>query len=208
MGPQSAGSAPGPACYGRGGTQPTITDAALILGYLDSSNFVSGRLELRTDLAEDAFRPIADALGRTVEEAAYGAMLISVDNIVTAIREKTVTNGIDLREVTLVAGGGASGLNVGHIARSLGLTNVLVPKTAGAMSAYGALHSPAKSEFETVAFSSTRERASQSIHTSCRICSLTVTPSSGDCTLPLRRRQTRPQSSTRWRGTQCRRGSS
>lgn len=157
VGPQSAGSAPGPACYGRGGTQPTITDAALLLGYLDSSNFVGGRLELRTDLAEEAFRPIADALGRTVEEAAYGAMLISVDNIVTAIREKTVTNGIDLREVTLVAGGGASGLNVGHIARSLGLTDVVVPKTAGAMSAYGALHSPAKSEFETVAFSSTRD---------------------------------------------------
>src|SRR5699024_6037171 len=116
-----------------------------------------GRLELRTDLAEDAFRPIAGALGRTVEEAAYGAMLISVDNIVTAIREKTVTNGIDLREVTLVAGGGASGLNVGHIARSLGVTDVVVPKTAGAMSAYGALHSPAKSEFEAVAFSSTRD---------------------------------------------------
>lgn len=157
VGPQSAGSAPGPACYGRGGTQPTITDAALLLGYLESSNFVGGRLELREELARDTFQPVADALGRTVEEAAHGAMLISVDNIVTAIREKTVANGIDLRNVTLVAGGGASGLNVGHIARSLGLNNVILPKAAGAMSAYGALHSAAKSEFETVAFGSTRE---------------------------------------------------
>lgn len=157
VGPQSAGSAPGPACYGRGGTQPTITDAALLLGYLESSNFVGGRLELREDRAVEAFQPIAEKLGRTVEETAYGAMLISVDNIVTAIREKTVANGIDLRQVTLVAGGGASGLNVGHVARSLGVKDVIVPKTAGAMSAYGALHSAAKSEFETVIFSSTRE---------------------------------------------------
>lgn len=157
VGPQSAGSEPGPACYGRGGELPTITDAALLLGYLESSNFVGGRLELHKESAVKAFRPIADKLERTVEEAAYGAMLVSVDNIVTAIREKTVSTGIDLRNVTLVAGGGASGLNVGHIARSLGVDEVILPKAAGAMSAYGALHSDAKSEFEVVAFSSTRD---------------------------------------------------
>lgn len=175
VGPQSAGSEPGPACYGRGGNQPTITDAALLLGYLDSSNFVGGRLQLNRELAEEAFRPIAIALGRTVEEAAHGAMLISVDNIVTAIREKTVTNGIDLREVTLVAGGGASGLNVGHIAPSLGVADVIIPKAAGAMSAYGALQSPAKSEFEAVSFSSTRDEG-------FNIDSRVVTKLLDDCT--------------------------
>lgn len=159
VGPQSAGSEPGPACYGRGGTLPTITDAALILGYLESSNFVGGRLELNREKAVEAFTPIAKKLDRSLEEAAYGAMLISVDNIVTAVREKTVANGIDLRTVTLVAGGGASGLNVGLIARSLGVADVVLPKAAGAMSAYGALHSNARSEFETVTFSSTRDAA-------------------------------------------------
>lgn len=147
-GPQSAGSTPGPACYGRGGTLPTITDAALVMGYLDSSNFVG--LELSEDLARAALQPVAEQLGMSVEATANAALHISVDNIVTAIRAKTVAKGIDLREVTLVAGGGASGLTVGRIAEEIGAGEVILPKTAGAMSAYGALHSDIVSEFDIV----------------------------------------------------------
>jgi N-methylhydantoinase A len=93
-------------CYGRGGTDPTITDAALVLGYLDSSNFLGGRLELKKAEAEAAIAAVAERLGKTTEAAAFAAMRISVDNIVKAIGEKTVSKGIDTREIVLVAGGG------------------------------------------------------------------------------------------------------
>lgn len=155
VGPQSAGSEPGPVCYGRGGTEPTITDAALVLGYLDSSNFLGGRLGLDAKGARQAISGIADRLGMTIEEAASGALHVSVDNIVTAIREKIVAKGIDAREIAVVAGGGASGLTIGLIARELGAGSVILPKAAGAMSAYGALSSDIVSEFDAVTFMTT-----------------------------------------------------
>jgi N-methylhydantoinase A len=157
VGPQSAGSEPGPACYGGGGTEPTITDAALLLGYLDSANFLGGRLQLQRDLSEQAFAPVADRLGMSIEEAAQAAMHISVDNIVTAIRSKTVAKGIDAREMALVAGGGASGLNVGLVGQELGVTDTLIPKAAGAMSAYGAVYSDVVCEFDAVTFATTED---------------------------------------------------
>lgn len=155
VGPQSAGSAPGPACYGQGGMNPTITDAAIILGYLDSSNFVGGTLELHEDLARKALAPVAEKLGMSLEAAADAAMHISVDNIITAIRAKTVSKGIDLRGITLVAGGGASGITVGRIAKELNVGEVILPKAAGAMSAYGALHADVISEYEVVTHDTT-----------------------------------------------------
>jgi N-methylhydantoinase A len=155
VGPQSAGSEPGPVCYGRGGSDPTITDAALVLGYLDSSNFLGGRLELKKADAEAAIAAVAERLGMTTEAAAIAAMRISVDNIVTAIREKTVSKGIDTREIVLVAGGGAAGINVGLVAAELGARTVILPKSAGAMSAYGAAHSDILSEFDIVTFQTT-----------------------------------------------------
>lgn len=157
VGPQSAGSEPGPACYGRGGSEPTITDAALILGYLDSSNFLGGRLELDKEAATRVMQPVADRLGMTVEHAASAALHISVDNIVTAIREKTVAKGIDTRELVVVAGGGASGLTIALIAEELGAGSVILPKAAGAMSAYGALFSDVVSEFDDVTFMTTSQ---------------------------------------------------
>jgi N-methylhydantoinase A len=156
VGPQSAGADPGPACYGRGGTQPTITDAALLLGYLDGSNFLGGRLTLDRDAADDAFAPLAQQLGMTVEEAADAALVIASENIVGAIREITISQGIDPREVAIVAGGGASGLNIVPIARELGVRNVLLPKTAGALSACGALYSDVISEFSVSRYAETR----------------------------------------------------
>ncbi|MDO8211743.1 hydantoinase/oxoprolinase family protein [Conexibacter sp. CPCC 206217] len=156
VGPESAGADPGPACYGRGGTQPTITDAALLLGYLDGSNFLGGRLTLDRDAAERAFAPLAQQLGMTVEEAADASLTIASENIVGAIREITISQGIDPREVAIVAGGGASGLNIVKIARELGVRQVLLPSTAGALSACGALYADVISEFAVSRYAETR----------------------------------------------------
>lgn len=157
VGPRSAGSAPGPVCYGLGGTEPTVTDAAFVLGYLDSSNFMDGTLSLDLEAAREAYRALGDRIGMTTEQAAHAALTIAADNIVTAIRETTIARGIDPREVTIVAGGGGSGMNIGRIAAELGTRHVLLPKTAGAMSACGALFSDVISEFTTVAYSTTAD---------------------------------------------------
>lgn len=156
VGPRSAGSAPGPACYGLGGTSPTVTDAAFVLGYLDSSNFMDGTLTLDIDAAKEVYRALGEQIGMTVEQAAHAALTIAADNIVTAVRETTVAQGIDPREVTIVAGGGGSGMNIARIAAELGTQQVLLPKTAGAMSACGALFSDVISEFTTVAYTETQ----------------------------------------------------
>jgi N-methylhydantoinase A len=155
VGPQSAGADPGPACYGRGGTEPTVTDAAVLLGYLDPSNFLGGRLSLDREAAARAFAPLAQRLGMTLEEAAQAAITLATENIVGAIREITIAQGIDPREVTMVAGGGASGLNIVPIARELGCGRVLLPSTAGALSACGALYSDIISEFTASRYAET-----------------------------------------------------
>lgn len=152
VGPQSAGSSPGPACYGRGGSLPTVTDAALILGYLDSSNFMDGTLQLDRDAAEQAFAPLADALGMTVSRLAHATLTIACDNIAASSREATVARGIDPREVVIIAGGGGSGMNIGRIAEELGTRGVLIPQTAGAMSACGALFADVIHEFTCVSY--------------------------------------------------------
>ncbi|MFF2851998.1 hydantoinase/oxoprolinase family protein [Streptomyces sp. NPDC058001] len=157
VGPESAGADPGPACYGRGGTLPTVTDAAVVLGYLDPSWFLGGRLRLDVDAAHTALRPVARRLGVSVEEAARGALVITTQNIVSAIREMTISQGIDPRDLTVVAGGGASGLNIVQIARELGCGKVILPRTAGALSAAGALYADVISDFTVSRFTETRD---------------------------------------------------
>jgi N-methylhydantoinase A len=147
VGPQSAGADPGPACYGTGGTLPTVTDAAVILGFLDPEGFLGGRLRLDVDAAHAAFAPVAERLGKSVVETAQGAIIIATQNVVSAIREITVAQGIDPRELAIVAGGGASGLNVVQMARELGCRTVILPRTAGVLSAVGALQADVISEF-------------------------------------------------------------
>jgi N-methylhydantoinase A len=156
VGPGSAGADPGPACYGRGGAEPTVTDAAVVLGYIDPGFFLGGRLTLDADAARRAVAAIAERMGMTVEEAAAAALTIASENIVGAIREITIARGIDPREVTIVAGGGASGLNIVPIARELGCRRVLLPSTAGALSACGALYSDVVSEVSTSRYLQTR----------------------------------------------------
>lgn len=154
VGPESAGADPGPACYGRGGTRPTVTDAALILGYFDPEGFIGGKLSLDVEAARAALQPVADRLGVGVEQAAKGALVIATQNIVSAIREMTISQGLDPRGLTVVAGGGASGVNIVQIARELGIEQVVLPRTAGALSAAGALNADVISDFAASCFTS------------------------------------------------------
>ena len=156
VGPLSAGADPGPACYGRGGTEPTVTDAAVVLGWIDPAYFLGGLLTLDADASRRVLMGVAERLGMSVEEAAYAALTIATENIIGAIREITIAQGIDPREYSLVAGGGASGLNVVPIARELGSKRVLLPSTAGALSACGALFSDVISEFSRSRYAETR----------------------------------------------------
>lgn len=156
VGPRSAGADPGPACYGLGGTAPTVTDAAVALGWIDPDYFLGGRLRLDAERARRAIATVAEPLGMEIEEAAFAAITIATENIVAAIRELTIAQGIDPREVTMIAGGGASGLNVVPIARELGCRRVLLPSTAGVLSACGALYADVVSEISRSRYAETR----------------------------------------------------
>lgn len=140
VGPRSVGSDPGPACYGRGGTLPTITDANVLLGRLDS--LLGGEYPLRADLAEEAVRKhLADPLGMSVEAAAEGILAVATAQMEQAIRLMTVARGYDPRDFTLVAFGGAGALHGPAVALDLGIPRVLVPDDSGVLSARGVLAS-------------------------------------------------------------------
>jgi N-methylhydantoinase A len=148
VGPESAGSSPGPVCYGRGGEQPTITDADLLIGYLDAKRFWGGRLELDTAAAHDAFRRrVAERLGMDVVRAAYGAYRVVNANMVDAIREVSVRRGHDPRQFMLVAAGGAGPIHASAIARELAIPLVLIPRDASVMCAVGQLLSDLRHDF-------------------------------------------------------------
>lgn len=137
VGPQSSGAEPGPACYNQGGTKPTVTDAAVILGFLNPNHFLGGRMRLIKKEAEKAVRNIADTLSLTLERAAFAVIAVANQNMIQAIREITINEGVDPRSAALIAGGGAGGLNIVPIARELGCTKIFMPRTAGALSAAG-----------------------------------------------------------------------
>ena len=156
VGPQSAGADPGPACYGLGGDKPTVTDAALLLGYIDPDYFLGGRMQLDVAAAERAVGAFADQLGTGVEEAAHAILTVVNEQMVRAIQEITVNEGVDPRQALLVAGGGASGLNIVPIARELGCATVVVPRMASALSACGIQYSDLISEFGVSRFARSR----------------------------------------------------
>ncbi len=137
VGPESAGSLPGPACYGRGGTLPTVSDAAAVLGYFDPDYFLGGRMKLDLEAARRAIGGIAQRIGHTVEETAVRILGLATDLMVRAIEDLTVNEGINPRESVLVAGGGAAGINIMQIASELGCRRAIVPSSAGALSAAG-----------------------------------------------------------------------
>ena len=143
VGPDSAGADPGPACYGRGGTAPTVTDADLLLGRIDPTGFSGGRMALDRDAAEAALRhEVAEPLALATELAALGVSEIVDENMANAARVHAIESGKDARGRTLVAFGGAAPLHAARMAEKLGLDRVLVPSYAGVGSAVGFLRAP------------------------------------------------------------------
>ena len=140
VGPDSTGADPGPACYGRGGAEATVTDASLVLGYLDPDNFLGGREPLSPDLAARALdRRVAGDLGLSPVEAAHGVHRVVSTTIAEGIRLMAARRGVDPREYTLLAFGGASGLHAAAAARQLRISKVYLPAAAPVLSAYGML---------------------------------------------------------------------
>lgn len=138
VGPDSAGANPGPACYGRGGTRPTATDADLVLGVLDPDNFVGGRLTLDVAAARTAIAEhVAEPLGVSVEEAAWGIREVLDNKMAGLLRQVTIARGRDPREFAIVAGGGGGPSHAWVLARQLGIREVIVPAVATGQSAYG-----------------------------------------------------------------------
>jgi N-methylhydantoinase A/oxoprolinase/acetone carboxylase beta subunit len=137
VGPRSAGAEPGPACYGRGGTEPTVTDANLVLGHLDPGEPLAGGVELDADAAREAVGQLADALGLSVEDCAAGIVRVANAEMVRAMRVMTVERGVDPRDFALLAFGGAGPLHAAAIAEELGMRKILVPRASGVLSALG-----------------------------------------------------------------------
>jgi N-methylhydantoinase A len=140
VGPRSAGASPGPACYGLGGTEPTVTDANVVLGYIDPANFVGGHMRLDPELARQAIvTKLADRVGRSLEEVAFGIHLIANATMVRAVKAVTIERGRDVREFTLIAFGGSGPVHAAQLARAIGVRRVVVPPIAGLFSAVGLL---------------------------------------------------------------------
>jgi len=150
VGPRSAGADPGPICYGRGGTSPTITDAQLLLGRLNPDAFLSDELSVDVDRVEEIFeRELADPLGKSVEAAAQGVLDVANASMERALRVVSVERGYDPRDFGLVAFGGAGPLHATTLAAELDIPRVLIPRTAGVLSALGLLISDILYDYST-----------------------------------------------------------
>jgi len=139
VGPESAGADPGPASYGLGGTRPTVTDAAVVLGHLRPESRLAGSIELRRDAAVEALQPLATSLGLSLEEAAEGVLAVEVSSIERAVRTLVAGRGIDMRDYALCVFGGAGPLLASQVARALDAREVLIPPHPGLLCAVGLL---------------------------------------------------------------------
>ncbi|MDR0479461.1 MAG: hydantoinase/oxoprolinase family protein [Burkholderiaceae bacterium] len=145
VGPHSAGAVPGPACYMRGGVEPTVTDANVVLGYLNPESLLGGRVKIDGQASHQAVQTrIAKPLGLTVEKAAYGIYNIVNINMINGIRRVSIERGYDPRDFVLIAAGGATSLHIAGLAREIGVKTVLVPKLASGLCAFGQLLSDVK----------------------------------------------------------------
>ena len=152
VGPQSAGAEPGPICYGRGGTEPTFTDAALALGYLDPERFLGGTMSLDADAALTGIETkLAEPLGLSVEDVARGAYDILLAKTVSAIREITIEKGLDPREFSILSFGGAGGMFVPLVGREIGVKEVIIPQAPSVFSAWGMLMTDIVQEYAQTA---------------------------------------------------------
>ncbi|CAM3182631.1 N-methylhydantoinase A [Paracoccus aminovorans] len=146
VGPESAGAVPGPACYAKGGTLPTVSDANVILGRLPIQ-LAGGGLTIDRDLAVRAVTPIAQKLGISIEEAALGIIDIATANMTRAIRVVSIERGYDPRKFTLMPFGGAGGLHAADVAKSLGMTRIIVPRAPGILCAEGLILADLQEDF-------------------------------------------------------------
>ena len=147
VGPRSAGAEPGPACYGRGGNEPTVTDANLLLGRLNPHYLLGGEMELSHAFAENSFKEVAVQLGMELTELAYGVIQIAVKRMATAMRSTMLRKGLDPRDFTLVALGGCGPMHASHIAEELGIPEIIVPTSPGNFSAWGMLMADLRHDF-------------------------------------------------------------
>ncbi len=148
VGPESSGADPGPACYGRGGIAPTVTDADLVLGYLDPAFFLGGALALDVEAARAALERLAAPLGQTIEQTAWGIHQVVNQSMANAARRHVLERGQDPRRLPVLAFGGAGPSHAARVAQALGAPGVIVPPAAGALSALGFLLAPPS--FESV----------------------------------------------------------
>ncbi|MEA2125377.1 MAG: N-methylhydantoinase, partial [Solirubrobacteraceae bacterium] len=137
VGPRSAGARPGPACYGHGGTEPTVTDANLVLGFLDAESPLAGDLTLDRDAADRAVADLGERVGLDTDACAQGILDVANAEMVRALRVMTVERGVDPRELALLPFGGAGPLHAAAIAEELGMTTILCPRTSGVLAALG-----------------------------------------------------------------------
>ena len=137
VGPRSAGADPGPACYGRGGTEPTVTDANLLLGYLDEDAELAGGVALDRDAAQEAAETLADSLDLSVRECAEGIVRVANNEMARALRVMTVQRGVDPRGYALIPFGGAGPMHASAVARELGIERILCPRASGVLAALG-----------------------------------------------------------------------
>jgi N-methylhydantoinase A len=153
VGPQSAGAEPGPACYGRGGEKPTVTDANLVLGRLGADRFLGGEMPLDAGAAERAIRRyVADPLGLDVPGAAEGILRIAVTKMSYAVKGVSTERGLDAAAFPLIAYGGAGPLHAGAIAREIGMSQIIIPRAPGHFCAFGMLHSDLRYDFVRTMF--------------------------------------------------------
>jgi N-methylhydantoinase A len=146
VGPESAGAEPGPACYGLGGTEPTVTDADLLLGYLDAESFLGGKMRLSFEHARRALADLGTTIGRSTEDAAWGIHDIVNENMAAAARTHIAEQGHDARGFTLVATGGAGPVHAVDVAQRLRIPRVLCPIASGVGSCLGFLAAPARAD--------------------------------------------------------------
>ena len=142
VGPRSAGAVPGPACYGRGGHDPTVTDANVVLGRILADRFLGGGMTIEIDRAVRAVRPLADRMGRSLTDAALGVVRVAEANMAAAVRAVTSQRGHDPRRFALVSFGGAGGLHACNVAAALDVPKVIIPPHSGVLSALGMVVAP------------------------------------------------------------------
>lgn len=147
VGPDSAGSTPGPACYGRGGTQPTVTDAMAVCGWLGHSELAYGQLRMDRDLALEAVGMLADRLGRPVQETAQAILNIALSEMFVEVEKLASREGVDLRDFTLMPFGGGGPMLAAFLARDLGMRKLLAPRRPGVVSALGGLVADLRGDF-------------------------------------------------------------